>query len=74
MRHWKDRHKELELVLFPGYVFVHIVPKERLRVLRTPSVVRFVSFGGHPAALDDDEVEVLRNGIANGFTRNPIRT
>ena len=24
VRRWKDRRKELELALFPGYVFVHI--------------------------------------------------
>jgi len=26
VRRWKDRRKELELALFPGYVFVRIVP------------------------------------------------
>jgi transcription antitermination factor NusG len=36
IRRWKDRHKELELVLFPGYIFVHVGPKARLFVLQTP--------------------------------------
>ncbi len=51
VRRWKDRRKELELPLFPGYVFVQAAPEEHLRVLQTSSVVRFVSFGGRPAAL-----------------------
>lgn len=71
VRRWKDRHKELELVLFPGYVFVHIAPEDCLRVLQTPSVVRFVSFSGHPAALNDDEIESLRHGVANGVRTEP---
>ncbi len=30
VRRWKDRRKELELPLFPGYVFVHIDDEDRL--------------------------------------------
>lgn len=71
VRRWKDRRKELDLPLFPGYVFVQAAPEERLRVLQTSSVVRFVSFRGQPAALDDGEVEGLRNGVANGMKVEP---
>lgn len=71
VRRWKDRLKELDLPLFPGYVFVQVAPEDRLRVLQTSSVVRFVSFGGHPAALDDGEIEGLRNGVANGMKVEP---
>src|SRR5215469_14792534 len=59
VRRWKDRRKELDLVLFPGYVFVHTRLTERLRVLELPGVVRFVSFNGQPAALPCDDVEAL---------------
>ena len=71
VRRWKDRRKELDLPLFPGYVFVQAAPEAHLRVLQTPSVVRFVSFGGHPAALQDGEVEGLRNGVAHGVKAEP---
>ncbi len=40
VRRWKDRRVRLELPLFPGYVFVRLALRERLRVLETPSVVR----------------------------------
>jgi len=33
VRRWKDRRKELELPLFPGYVFVHMALRDRLQVL-----------------------------------------
>jgi transcription antitermination factor NusG len=42
-----------------------------LRVLQTSGVVRFVSFSGQPAALDNGEIEALRNGIANGVSAEP---
>jgi transcription antitermination factor NusG len=71
VRRWKDRRKELELVLFPGYVFVHLDLKDRLRVLQLPSVVRFVSFNGQPAPLQDTEIEVLSKGLASGIRAEP---
>src|SRR6266481_6765354 len=46
VRRWKDRRKELELPLFPGYVFVQIALKDRLRVLQTTGVVQLVSVNG----------------------------
>jgi len=60
MRRWKDRRVKLQLPLFPGYVFVRLALRDRLRVLETPSVVRLVGFNGHPAALPDKEMEALR--------------
>jgi transcription antitermination factor NusG len=71
VRRWKDRRKELDLVLFPGYVFVHLDLKDRLRVLQVPSVVRLVSFNGYPAPLPDGEIEALSNGLAKGVRAEP---
>ncbi len=68
IRRWKDRRKELELALFPGYVFVQLELRDRLKVLQLPGVVRFVSFNGHPAALPQAEIESLRKGL-NGCVR-----
>jgi transcription termination/antitermination protein NusG len=65
VRRWKDRQKELELPLFPGYVFVRIALKDRVQVLRVPGVVQFVLFQGKPAALQEHEVESLRRGAMN---------
>jgi len=58
-------------VLFPGYVFVHLDLKDRLRVLQVPSVVRFVSFNGHPAPLPQVEIESLISGLAKGVRAEP---
>jgi transcription antitermination factor NusG len=61
VRRWKDRRRELELALFPGYVFVHIALQDKLQVLQVPGAVRLVSFNGQPAALPEHEIECLRN-------------
>src|SRR5215469_2590684 len=53
MRRWKDRRKELELPLFPGYVFVQIPLRSRLGVLTIPGVTQLVMFGGVPAPLPE---------------------
>ena len=65
VRRWKDRKKELVLVLFPGYVFVRIDLTQRLQVLQLPGVVRFVAFNGQPTALPASEIEALRNGLSH---------
>jgi transcription antitermination factor NusG len=71
VRRWKDRRLKLQLPLFPGYVFVRLALRERLRVLETPSVVRLVGFNGHPAALPDKEMEALRVCVTARFDAEP---
>ena len=45
VRRWSDRQKEVKLPLFPGYVFVHLPLRDKLRVLQVPGVARLVGFG-----------------------------
>lgn len=71
VRRWKDRRKELDLALFPGYVFVHMPIENRLQILRLPGAVRLVTFNGQPAALPEDEIETLRNRLAGSRTLEP---
>jgi len=65
VRRWQDRRKEVELPLFPGYVFVRIAYRSRLQVLTAPGVVQIVSFDGKPAPIRDDEIETLRRGTSS---------
>jgi transcription antitermination factor NusG len=70
-RRWKDRRVNLDLPLFPGYVFVRMTLGERLPVLQIPSVVRFICFDGRPAALPDNEIDILRFGLAQRLQAEP---
>jgi len=71
MRRWRDRRVQLELPLFPGYVFVRLPLSERLRVVQIPSVVRLIGFGGLPTALPDTEMEILRAGLCQSLRAEP---
>lgn len=71
VRRWKDRRINLELPLFPGYVFVRLALRERLCVLQIPSVVRLVGFNGLPTALPDEEIEILRSGFRENSRVEP---
>jgi transcription antitermination factor NusG len=73
VRRWKDRRVTLEMPLFPGYVFVRIALRDRLRVLQIPGVARLVGFNGTPAALPSDEIEALRASLAEGVKVQPHR-
>jgi transcription termination/antitermination protein NusG len=71
VRRWSDRRVELDLPLFPGYVFVRLELGARLRVLQIPSVVRLVGFGGLPVALPDTEMEIMRTGFSKSLRAEP---
>jgi len=70
---WKNRCTvDLELPLFPNYVFVRIDPQERVRVLRVPSVVSIVSAGREPLPVPDHYISGLRDGLlTNGIAPHP---
>lgn len=68
VRRWKDRRKELELALFPGYVFVRMALEHRLQILELPGVVRMVSFNGQPAVVPAEQIETLQARLS-GATR-----
>ena len=71
VRRWRDRRVRLDLPLFPGYVFVRLALRDKLRVLHVPSLVHLVSFNGQPTALSDHEMEVLRWGLADQLSAQP---
>jgi transcription antitermination factor NusG len=68
---WRDRNKRMQLPLFPGYVFVRLALRDRLKVLQVPSVVRLVGFSGIPTAIAEEEVEGLRRALAEGVRAEP---
>ena len=64
VRDWNHRRVEIELPLFPGYVFVKMIITNRVRVLAQPGVVRLVGSNGSATALPDGEVERLQSSLA----------
>ncbi len=71
VRRWKDRRMQLQMPLFPGYVFVRFSLEDRLQVLQVPGVVRLIGFDGHPKALAGSEMETLRDRLSGGVNLEP---
>jgi transcription antitermination factor NusG len=70
-RRWSDRLKELDLPLFPGYVFCRFDPSSPLRVLTTPGVVHIVSAGRAPVPVDKHEISALQDMCCSGLPLQP---
>jgi len=71
VRHWKDRKANVQMPLFPGYLFVRVNLADRLHVLRVAGVVKLVEFGGRAAELPSEEIEALRSGLLAGVQMEP---
>ena len=71
VRRWKDRRVKLQRPLFPGYVFVHFLLQDRLRVLQIPGVVRFVGFNCCAAPVPDPDMARIRSILSDGVLVQP---
>ncbi|MGH7147001.1 MAG: UpxY family transcription antiterminator [Nitrospiraceae bacterium] len=60
LNQWKDRKKEIEAPLFPGYCFVRVAWQDRLPVLKVPGVVEIVGGGDRPEPIPDEEINSLK--------------
>lgn len=59
-RRWSDRVKTIELPLFAPYVFSRFRYEDRLKVLGISSVLSIVGFGGRPAPVSEEEIELMK--------------
>ena len=65
-RQWSDRRKKVEVPLFRGYVFVKIdIKNEKLPVLTTTGVVKFVTFNNLTVPIPEDQMYWLQQMIAS---------
>lgn len=61
---WRNGCKaRVELPLFPGYIFVEMELRERIRVLDVPGTIDFVGGNQGPWALDELQIAALRNNL-----------
>jgi transcription antitermination factor NusG len=65
------RFKDVDLPLFPQYVFCRIGTCSRAQVLSTPGVFRFVTFGNKPAPVNASELESVRRVLSSGTELQP---
>ena len=71
VRRWKNGRNEVQLPLFPGYIFVHVAWQEHLPVLVTAGVLRFVGFGQGATPLDGRELQRIRQALDGNLELRP---
>jgi transcription antitermination factor NusG len=75
---WSDRRQEVQLPLFPNYVFVRLDGNRtgRVTVLRTNGVRSFVGMRGAGVQVPHEEIEAVRRILAERiqFTNYPFLT
>jgi transcription antitermination factor NusG len=66
-----DRIAEIDVPLFPGYVFCHFDSNTRLPILMTPGIVGVVGPGHRPEPVDDTEIASIRTLALSGRPVQP---
>ena len=65
-RRWSDRFKEMESVLFPGYVFCRFAGSDRLRILCSPGVRSIVGTRETLMPVDESQLAAVRMIVSSG--------
>ncbi len=68
---WKDRKKQIDWPLFPGYCFVRFNGADRLPVLKCTGVVNIVSFDGEIAPIPEHEIDGIRRLVQSDLQFDP---
>jgi transcription antitermination factor NusG len=69
---WKDRKKQIDWPLFPGYCFARFDANEALPILKCTGVVNIVSFQGEPAPIPEVELDSIRLLIETNLAFDPV--
>src|SRR5450755_3293089 len=71
-RQWSDRVKQLDLPLFPGYLFCRIeIAAGLLPIVTTPGFLGIVSAGRHPLQISESEIHAVQSVVRSGLTAAP---
>ena len=76
LHQWSDRRQEVQLPLFPSYIFVRIgaTQGQRTAVLQTDGVRSFVGMRGKGVCIPEEEVEAVQKILDEkvSFTNHPF--
>ena len=68
---WNNGRHRVQLPLFPGYIFVRIALRDRLRVIEVPGFVRLVGFSGLPCPLPEADINKMMQALNKGVLAEP---
>jgi transcription antitermination factor NusG len=71
-RRWSDRVKQLDLPVFPGYLFCRLDLNDTwMPVLTTPGVIAIAGVGKQPVPVSDEEIDAVHMVIRSGLAAMP---
>jgi transcription antitermination factor NusG len=68
---WNNGRHRVQLPLFPGYIFVRIALRDRLRVIEVPGFVRLVGFNSLPHPLPEADINKMKEALSKGVLAEP---
>jgi transcription antitermination factor NusG len=68
---WKDRKKQIDWPLFPGYCFARFDAADRLPILKCDGVVTIVGMDGYPSPIPPVEIDSIRQLIDSELAFDP---
>ncbi len=69
----RDKIHEIDMSLFPGYVFAKFDPRFRMPILTTPGVREVVGYGRVPVPIPDWEIHTVREAVDSKLRVEPCR-
>ncbi len=69
---WKDRKKQIEWPLFPGYCFARFELNDKLAVMKSTGVVNIIGFSGELAPIPEHEINGIRTLISTDLAFDPV--
>ncbi len=70
-RRWKDRWKNVDFPLFPGYCFARFPYQDRLSVVTAVGVVQILGINGIAIPVPDHEIEAVRQLVTCTLPLDP---
>ncbi len=70
-RSWSDRVKEIDMPLFPGYLFCRLDGRQPYDVLNSPAVVNIVSAGREFVPVEEKEITGIQALCRSGLRLEP---
>ena len=70
---WRDKIHEVEMSLFPGYVFARFDSRYRMPILTTPGVREVVGYGRVPVPVPDQEIHMVREAVNSRLRVEPCQ-
>lgn len=71
-RQWSDRRKEIQVPLFPSYVFVRLREADRRRAVQAPGFLWFIRNQQGPVPVRTEELEAVERLLISGWRFDPL--